>query len=119
MQVELQPGTSDDEYLSNLRAALELAASEFPDPQLIVYNAGTDILSGDPLGRFAVSAEGVKQRDAAVFGFSDQLRCPIVMLLSGGYTKMSAGVIVDSLTSLLQDMGAIAKPVRQAAPAGR
>jgi hypothetical protein len=40
LQVELQPGTSDEQYLSELQAALAKAAAEFPRPHLIIYNAG-------------------------------------------------------------------------------
>lgn len=80
----------------------------------MIYNAGTDILTGDPLGRFAVSPAAVQQRDAAVFAFAERLRAPIAMLLSGGYTRASAGVIVDSLTRLLQGMADKLQP----APAG-
>jgi histone deacetylase 11 len=51
-----------------------------------------------------VSAAGVQQRDAAVFAFAEQQGAPIAMLLSGGYTRASAGVIVESLTALLRDL---------------
>ena len=34
---------------------------------MVIYNAGTDILDGDPLGHMRVSAEGVAARDEAVF----------------------------------------------------
>lgn len=50
-QVELLPGTADDVYLHKLQQALDAAAVLMPQPQLIIYNAGTDILAGDPLGR--------------------------------------------------------------------
>lgn len=40
--------------------------------------------------------------DARVWRFAlEELRAPILMLLSGGYTRASAGVIVDSLAALL------------------
>lgn len=35
---------------------LEKSLSKF-HPDIIVYNAGTDVLEGDPLGKLAVSAE--------------------------------------------------------------
>jgi hypothetical protein len=62
MQVELPPGTADDMYLQKLQQALHAAAVMMPQPQLIIYNAGTDILAGDPLGRYGcllARAEGV------------------------------------------------------------
>jgi histone deacetylase 11 len=61
-----------------------------------------------------VSPAGVQQRDAAVFAFAEQQGTPIAMLLSGGYTRASAGVIVDSLTALLRvvasKLGAAVEP---------
>lgn len=114
-QVPLDSGTSDEVYLSELDVALHTAAKKFPDPHLVVYNAGTDILIGDPLGKFEVSPAAVQQRDAAVFAFADKMKAPIVVLLSGGYSRASAGVIVDSLTSLLMGMAA---KLQATAPAG-
>lgn len=47
---ELTSGTKDAEYLLSLESALQRASKEF-EPDIILYNAGTDILTGDPLGR--------------------------------------------------------------------
>ena len=41
--------TSDKAYLPALGAALERAFARFT-PDLVLYNAGTDILVNDPLG---------------------------------------------------------------------
>jgi acetoin utilization deacetylase AcuC-like enzyme len=53
-KVELVSGTKTEDYLDQLDKALKVAESRF-QPQLIVYNAGTDILDGDPLGRLKVT----------------------------------------------------------------
>ena len=71
-------------------------------PNLIIYNAGTDILIGDPLGHLRISAKvrfcrffhvsllnrmlnvlfkGIIQRDEIVFSFAQQHHIPILMLL--------------------------------------
>ncbi|KAG2455039.1 hypothetical protein HYH02_000864 [Chlamydomonas schloesseri] len=101
IKVELKSGTEDDIYLNRLRAALERAALVLPKPDLVVYNAGTDILAGDPLGRLAVSPAGVVERDELVWRWSrDVAQAPIAMLLSGGYAKDSAAVISTSLANL-------------------
>ncbi|GAV56972.1 Hist_deacetyl domain-containing protein, partial [Cephalotus follicularis] len=52
-KVEVVSGTTTNEYLKKLDEALEVAGLNF-DPELVVYNAGTDILDGDPLGRLKV-----------------------------------------------------------------
>ena len=48
-QVPFHCYTADGTYLPALAAALERAFAHFT-PDLVLYNAGTDILEGDPLG---------------------------------------------------------------------
>ncbi|XP_065850209.1 histone deacetylase 2 isoform X4 [Euphorbia lathyris] len=98
-KVEVVSGTKTDEYLKKLDEALEVAGHMFV-PELVVYNAGTDILDGDPLGRLKVSPEGVTARDEKVFKFARDRNAPLVMLTSGGYMKTSARVIADSILNL-------------------
>jgi histone deacetylase 11 len=99
LPVAIKSYTTTEKYLDLLSQALEKAAQNF-EPDLLIYNAGTDILDGDPLGRLLVSPDGVKQRDEMVFKFSREKNCPIVMLTSGGYMKTSARVIADSIGNL-------------------
>lgn len=98
-KVELMSGTKTKEYLEKLDKALEVAKNKF-DPELVVYNAGTDILDGDPLGRLKVSPDGVAIRDEKVFRFAREKDIPLLMLTSGGYMKSSAQVIADSIANL-------------------
>lgn len=78
----------------------------FPSPDLIIYNAGTDVLAGDPLGRMAVSREGIVERDELVWRYALQTAgAPLVMTLSGGYAKDSAAVITESLTNIMTKFG--------------
>ncbi|XP_054819935.1 histone deacetylase 2-like isoform X2 [Prosopis cineraria] len=98
-KVEVKSGTLTEEYLQKLDKALQVAGNRF-DPELIVYNAGTDILKGDPLGRLKISPEGIVQRDEKVFQFAREKNIPIVMLTSGGYMKSSARVVADSVVNL-------------------
>ena len=81
--VALTSGCDDEEYIPKMRKALENSFSEFT-PDVIYYNAGTDILDGDPLGRMCISPQGVITRDEVVFGEAFKRKIPIVMLLSGG-----------------------------------
>ncbi|OWM63430.1 hypothetical protein CDL15_Pgr022175 [Punica granatum] len=98
-KVEVKIGTTTEVYLKKLDEALEVAAHAF-DPELIIYNAGTDILEGDPLGLLKISPSGVASRDEKVFLFARERNIPIVMLTSGGYMKSSARVIADSIANL-------------------
>ncbi|GMH12365.1 hypothetical protein Nepgr_014206 [Nepenthes gracilis] len=98
-KVEVPSGTSTNDYLKKLDKALEVAGHKF-DPELVVYNAGTDILDGDPLGRLRVTPDGIISRDEKVFAFAREKNVPLVMLTSGGYIKSSARVIADSIINL-------------------
>uniref|UniRef100_A0A803LBB9 Histone deacetylase domain-containing protein n=1 Tax=Chenopodium quinoa TaxID=63459 RepID=A0A803LBB9_CHEQI len=98
-KVEVLSGTTTDVYLKTVDDALEVARRSF-DPELVVYNAGTDILDGDPLGRLMISPDGVIERDEKVFTFAREKGIPILMLTSGGYMKSSARVIADSIINL-------------------
>ncbi|XP_078439336.1 histone deacetylase 2 isoform X1 [Wolffia australiana] len=98
-RVELSSGTKTEEYLELLERALAVARNKF-DPELVVYNAGTDILDGDSLGQLKVSPDGVKLRDEMVFRFARDKNSPVVMLTSGGYMKSSARVVANSIINL-------------------
>ncbi len=101
LAVELKSGTSDVEYLEKISAALELASKRF-SPEIVIYNAGTDIMAGDELGKLNISAQGIIQRDEIVFRWAKSYGYPIVMLLSGGYQKANAPVIAQSIDRLLR-----------------
>lgn len=91
--------TETEDYLQIVKDRLPKAIAEVK-PDLIIYNAGSDIFEEDPLGKLAVSADGVVERDAFVFQLAQQNKIPIAMLLSGGYVKESAPLIARSILNL-------------------
>lgn len=101
LAVELSSFTGDTEYLAAVGRALQQAFETFT-PDMVIYVAGTDILSGDPLGGMDISPQGVIRRDEMVFAQALQRKIPIVMLLSGGYQKSNADVIARSIRNLDQ-----------------
>ncbi|XP_063913452.1 histone deacetylase 11 [Zophobas morio] len=110
-KVELEHFTEDAEYLGKVAKNFDEALSEF-SPQLIVYNAGTDILKGDSLGCLSVSPQGVIERDELVFRKVRTRNIPIVMLTSGGYLKKTAKIIATSIINL-HEAGLINEPPRR------
>ncbi|XP_029548574.1 histone deacetylase 11 isoform X1 [Salmo trutta] len=98
-KVELDWGTEDDEYLGKVELHTEGALNEVR-PDIIVYNAGTDILDGDPLGGLAISPQGIVKRDEIVFRAARRRGIPILMVTSGGYQKRTARIIADSIINL-------------------
>lgn len=55
-KVELDWGTEDSEYLQKVELHSEGTLNEVR-PDIIVYNAGTDVLDGDPLGGLSISPQ--------------------------------------------------------------
>ena len=90
----------DGEYLGLLKMELPAAIDESA-PGLVIYNAGTDILKGDMLGGMSITAEGIVKRDEIVFRCAVERKIPILMLLSGGYTRRSAKIIGRSIENIL------------------
>ena len=92
--------TEDEEYLSIIRDPISTIIS-IEKPNLIIYNAGTDIYEKDPLGILKISEEGIIKRDEIVFVSAINNDIPILMLLSGGYSKQSAEIISKSIENIL------------------
>ncbi|GFS14137.1 histone deacetylase 11, partial [Elysia marginata] len=98
-KVELAPYTGDGPYLESVRRHVEGALNQF-DPHLVVYNAGTDILYGDPLGCLSISAQGIIERDQIVFQKCRTRGIPVLMVTSGGYQHQTARIVADSVLNL-------------------
>ena len=69
---------------------------------LAIYNAGTDVVAGDPIGNLSISPKTVRERDVFVVGELRKRRIPTVMVLSGGYTKQSYALVANSVIALLE-----------------
>ena len=69
---------------------------------LAIYNAGTDVFAGDPLGGLNISAETIRDRDLFVVGELRKRGIPTIMVLSGGYTKQSYQLVADSVIGLIE-----------------
>ncbi|MFP4015086.1 MAG: histone deacetylase [Chitinispirillaceae bacterium] len=99
--VPLRSRTHTEQYLKALKEWLPFAVDDH-EPDLIIYNAGTDIFLLDQLGRLSVSPEGIIERDDYVFSTALQRKIPILMVLSGGYNKRSGHIIGRSILNLIE-----------------
>ncbi len=102
--IPIAESISDAQYMKEIRNRLPgfLDSVGRSPIGLAIYNAGTDVFKGDPLGRLGISAATILQRDLYVV---DELRkrgIPTTMVLSGGYTKQSYQLIADSVTQLIK-----------------
>jgi histone deacetylase 11 len=90
----------DNSYLNIVQKALDEAVKK-SKPDLIIYNAGTDIFEEDKLGFMKVSEAGIILRDQYVFERANAEGIPILMVPSGGYSSKSGLIIGRSIHNLL------------------
>lgn len=82
--IELSANMTDDEYLAIVKTTLEnIIAKESPD--FIIYDAGVDIYSKDPLGLLDVSEQGIYERDIIVLRLCKSHGIPVATVIGGGY----------------------------------
>ncbi len=84
LDVPLQPGIRDEEYLNHLKTSLQKIEADFY-PDLVFYIAGADPYENDMLGALKVSIGGLIQRDRLIRDFCLRLNSPMVMVTAGGY----------------------------------
>jgi len=106
-KLPLYTGVSDPTYLDILESELPKFLDDMGDSiALAVYNAGTDVLAGDPLGFMSVSAEGILKRDLFVFETLKERGIPWAMVTSGGYTQESHRIIARTVGEAIDRWGA-------------
>ena len=96
----LPDGTGGAAYLDLLDEALAAAFSAGDPPDLVLYNAGSDVLAGDPLGRLELSLEDVAERDRRVLAaarVAGVAGAPPLAVASGGYTEDSHRALASLL----------------------
>jgi len=85
IDIELEAGVSDNEYLEALAGALPRVWSF--QPEIVFYQSGVDALASDVLGRLDLSLDGLKTRDRLVCEGTRKLHVPLVITLGGGYSN--------------------------------
>lgn len=100
-EFRLSSGTTGSTYLGLLRRELPPVLDDLR-PELVLYNAGTDIVAGDPLGELSVAFEDVEARDRLVVEECASRGLPLVTLASGGYTEDSHRLLA-SLACFVRD----------------
>ena len=64
---------------------------------LIIFQAGVDVLDDDRLGRMSLSPSAVARRNELVYEFASDLGVPLVICMGGGYPKRD-----DSWESIIE-----------------
>ena len=84
LDVGLPPGMTDGDYLDVVFDTLERLLDQL-QPDLVFYDAGVDIYAQDPLGRLAVSEQGIADRDRGVIERCRRRHIPVATVMGGGY----------------------------------
>jgi acetoin utilization deacetylase AcuC-like enzyme len=85
IDVDLADGTADVEYLEKLDEALDRI--DFPNFDLLFYQAGVDPLHSDALGLLSLTREGLRQRNRRIFEIHRETDLPMVLFMGGGYAN--------------------------------
>jgi acetoin utilization deacetylase AcuC-like enzyme len=85
LDIGLRDRTTDGEYLERLDEGLEAVLAARPDA--LIYLAGADPYCEDQLGGLALTKDGLRRRDRAVFTAARQAGRPIAVVLAGGYAR--------------------------------
>lgn len=92
LDIGLDDGTTDDEYLDVLYSTLPKLIKKV-QPDFIFYLSGVDILETDKLGRLACTIEGCKERDRFVLQTCKEHNIPVQISMGGGYSPDIALII--------------------------
>ncbi len=84
LDVHLEDGVKDAEYLEKLRKAY-VPALDSVKPDLVAYVAGADPYREDRLGGLRLTIDGLKARDRVVLDAAAERGIPAVITLAGGY----------------------------------
>ncbi len=84
LDIALPDGYPDGPYLEAVDRGVS-EALERGRPELAIYVAGADPHEGDRLGRLAVTAAGLEERDRLVFRRCAAAGVPVAVVMGGGY----------------------------------
>jgi acetoin utilization deacetylase AcuC-like enzyme len=93
LDVPLPDGCQDEPYLEALAAALAQIKARF-EPQFVLYLAGADPHESDRVGRLKLTKAGMGSRDLMVMQYAQSQRCPMAIMMAGGYST-DVNQIVD------------------------
>jgi acetoin utilization deacetylase AcuC-like enzyme len=86
LDIHLEDGVGDDEYLRRLTQGCHEALEHF-SPDLVIYVAGADPYRDDQLGGLNLTFGGLMARDQFVFGLMREKSIPVAVTLAGGYAR--------------------------------
>jgi acetoin utilization deacetylase AcuC-like enzyme len=94
LDIELPIGCNDSTYLMTLHHWLKEFRRQHKSGNfvidLVIYQAGVDVLDADRLGRMSLSPDGVRRRNQLMYQFVHDIEKPLVICMGGGYPKLTS-----------------------------
>lgn len=100
LDLNLEDGVGDQEYVGTLVPAVQRTLEQ-SRPDMLFYVGGADPYREDQLGGLALTIEGLKERDAAVFREARKRRIPVVTTLAGGYARLLQDTVQIHVNTIL------------------
>ena len=85
LDISIPKNTEDSQYLEVLSNTIESLEKKPSD--LILFQAGVDILLNDRYGNLKLTREGVKKRNTMIFEFAKKRNNPVCIFMGGGYSN--------------------------------
>jgi acetoin utilization deacetylase AcuC-like enzyme len=85
LDIGLESGVGDREYLDRLRGALPAVVGSQPD--IAFYVAGGDVHHDDQIGGLGLTSAAARERDRLVLASCRDAAIPVVIVLAGGYPR--------------------------------
>ncbi|MCH1441994.1 MAG: histone deacetylase [Rubripirellula sp.] len=106
LDIDLDDGTTDEQYMTALNSALEQLDSEQPF-DLAIFLAGADPYKHDRLGRLDLSKKGLAERDRTVMQWCHERDIPLAIAMAGGYAPDVKDIVsIHRMTVQLASMHA-------------
>ncbi len=99
LDVELNDGCDDENYLQKLHVHLPKIIAEF-QPDAMIYLAGADPYEGDRLGRLKLTKAGLRARDRFVMTSARDAAMPITVTMAGGYAHDVTAIVDIHFTTV-------------------
>lgn len=99
LDVPLDDGTGDEEYLDALEIGLERSL-DLSAADLAIYVSGADPYEGDKLGRLALTQDGLARRDRLVLGECHRRGLPVAVAMAGGYAPDVEAIVAIHLETV-------------------
>lgn len=104
LDVNLDDGTTDEQYMTALHKALHQLENSQPF-DLAIFLAGADPYEHDRLGRLKVSKKGLAERDRTVMQWCLSRNIPLAIAMAGGYAPDVKDIVsIHGMTVQLASM---------------